>query len=112
MTDQQINIAIAEHLGWEEVTRQEKSASSWVTPSGRHYFRNQLPFCNDLNAMHAAEGTLTPEQRYAYSNNVWMMVRSCAPPEYGNWSFIHLHATARHRAEAFLRTVGKWEDVE
>ena len=71
------------------------------------------PFPNyhgDLNAMHEAEKTLDetnggPESpdclRYAYSGYVYAIVPNDTQP---------LRATAAQRAEAFLRTIGKWND--
>ena len=78
MTDDQINAAIAAHLG---ITR-----------------KTGIPdFSNDLNEMHDAEMTLTEDQ-------MWVMARNIERNE-DKWYF---HATARQRAEAFLRTIGKW----
>jgi hypothetical protein len=68
------------------------------------------PYCTDLNAMHEAEKVLSGEQYHTFtlhvSNAGWkalpfdylQRLRSC-------WS-----ATARQRAEALLRTLGKWSD--
>lgn len=58
-------------------------------------------WCVDLNAMHEAEKALTPEQIDAFCDHL-------NPTNYGVWWGIN--ATARQRAEAFLRTLGKWEE--
>lgn len=82
MTNEQINEAIAELVNGN----------------------NEGPFpdyCNNLNAMHEVEKMLNKKQWVAYGRelsrlNVFPMV----------------HATAAQRAEAFLRTLGKWEDTK
>ena len=82
MTDAQINIAIANILG---ITR-----------------KTGIPdFSGDLNEMHEAEKTLSEDQ-------MWIMARKIELNE-NRWYF---HASARERAEAFLRTLGKWEEVQ
>jgi len=66
---------------------------------------NEGPFlncCNDLNAMHEAEKTLSYKQKRTYCEKLF------------NLPTIELEsntfATARQRAEAFLKTIGKWEE--
>jgi len=50
-------------------------------------------YCNDLNAMHEVEKTLTDHwDGFHFRNHIANNV----------------HATARQRAEAYLRTIGKW----
>ena len=60
-------------------------------------------YLNDLNAMHEAEKVLTREQIEIYCEHL-------NPKNYGIWWGIH--ATASQRAEAFLRTIGKWEEAQ
>jgi hypothetical protein len=52
--------------------------------------------------MHEAEKTLTDDQREVFY-----------PRNLGAWQspFNVIYATARQRAEAFLRVMGKWEEV-
>lgn len=58
-------------------------------------------YLNDLNDMHEAEKVLTNEQLEVYCNILHK-------PNHGvYWA---IHATASQRAEAFLRTIGKWEE--
>jgi hypothetical protein len=66
-------------------------------------------YLNDLNAMHEAEKALTEKQRIAYSDCTYDIALK-AEKEIGKWRWISL--TAAQRAEAFLRTIGKWEDDE
>jgi len=84
MTDEQINAAIAKiHL-------------SEKYPDG-YWVRD---YCANLNAMHEVESILTEDQ-------LWVMARQIERNWEDQWYF---RATARQRAEAFLRTLGKWED--
>lgn len=66
-------------------------------------------FLNDLNAMHEAVmgyfNTKTPETFFAYLKNVARAAN--ASPDFLTMAVVH--ATAAQRAEAFLRTIGKWE---
>jgi hypothetical protein len=94
MTDKQINAAIAEACGWTV----DKRGFGWLNPNG--CYTEPPDYCSDLNAMHEAEDELTFEDWELYCDELGGSLRGCA------------HATARHRAEAFLRTLGKWEEVE
>ena len=85
MTDEQINVAIAKACGW---------AHAGVKP---YAFPN---YCNDLNAMHEAEETLPDGELWTMKYNL--------PSQRG----LEFRSTARERAEAFLRTLGKWEEAE
>lgn len=60
-------------------------------------------YCNDLNAMHEAEKVLISPASYTEC------LRLVVGP-YGAASiFDYAHATARQRAEAFLKTLRKWK---
>ena len=57
-------------------------------------------YCNDLNAMHEVEKTMAHSQTvYQYTVELDRITNR------QEW-----HATAHQRAEAFLRTIGKWKD--
>lgn len=61
-----------------------------------------VPFyCDDLNAMHEAELRLTEKQREQYENRL-------QDDRYDSFEWVP--ATAAQRAEALLRTIGKWTD--
>jgi hypothetical protein len=62
-------------------------------------------YCTDLNAMHEAEKVLTDEQCVFVRLHLRERLETHAASRY-TW-----HATARQRAEAFLRTLGKWEEA-
>jgi len=92
MTNEQINAAIAKACGWRAYKGFDNGAE----------LRPDLPdYCTDLNAMHDAEWSLTDDQ-------LWRMARNIERND-EQWYF---RATARQRAEAFLRTLGLWEDAE
>jgi hypothetical protein len=107
MNQEKQRIAIAEACGWVMKTEQvehtnwsqwTETRKFWVSP---HRKRGELPdYLNDLNAMHEAEKVLTDsDQKHKYASllgrhDYWLLI----------------HATAAQRAEAFLRTIGKWED--
>jgi len=79
MTNQQINTIISEAIGADI------------------HWKAAKDYCNDLNAMHEAEKVLTADQWYEYDQ--LMPLRD---PQ-------KMHASARQRAEAFLKAIGKWE---
>ena len=107
MKTEQQRIAIAEACGWKHYHE-----DLWVDPdfSGDPDGFSELQcgdlpnYLNDLNAMHEAEKILTRIQRLFYQ--VSLMKLQKADLVAGRWDLIH--ATARQRAEAFLRTIGKW----
>jgi hypothetical protein len=95
MTDEQINAAIAKACGWTEF-RDNVTAKAPGEQLNRVFF---IPdYCNNLNAMHNAEATLTEDQ-------LWRMAREIERND-EQWYF---RATAQQRAEAFLKTLGKWD---
>jgi hypothetical protein len=103
MSPEQQRIAIAEACGWTI-----DAQGVWYSPGGGVDF---VPdYYGDLNAMHETEKLLTPEQAHVYSKNLQVQFESQewnhaeAAKNYG-W-----HATAAQRAEAFLKTLGKWTD--
>ena len=110
MNDEEINRAIAEHLGWIV----PDGCANWRTrPDGKMVFFNPLSeqdplpnYCGDLNAMHEAENTLTSVQCSFYTYSMREVITEHDASR-RTW-----HATARQRAEAFLRVVGKWRGEE
>lgn len=58
-------------------------------------------YCSDLNAMHDAEMILPIKKMMIYLKHL-EKINGCY------W----FCADARERAEAFLRTLGKWEEVQ
>ena len=105
MTDEQINQAIAEACGWTEI-RDNMVGKAPGETSTRVMF---LPlYCSNLNAMHKAEKTLKGyEQIHTY---VWHL--NNRKDWDTDFKLMEVHISARDRAEAFLRTLGKWEEVQ
>ena len=99
MTNEQINIAIAEVCGW----KYEKNETH--APDGAFWWSKNPEFpdyCNDLNAMHEAEKIFDNALYCRYIDEL------CTQAIKGK-NCMYL-ATAAQRAEAFLKTVGKWEE--
>ena len=108
MNPEQQRVAIAEACGWLKVHG--------------HSVAGIPDYLNDLNAMHDAEETLDASQCAEYARQlmkhhptycVTVLDNRFAPTEeiaYETYQL--LHATASQRAEAFLRTIGKWEEAK
>ncbi len=79
-----------------------EQTADWITHNGRI---DPPDYLNDLNAMHEAEKVLRPVQWVSYWSFLEPIV--CRP-----YNTSILHATATQRAEAFLRTLGLWEESE
>lgn len=110
MTDHEINVAIAEACGWT-------LTGTWWIPRagvGEDIWRDSatgLPqYCTDLNAMREAVNTLELQEAGQFAERLIDVVEATERPRLP-WvdagSFAHINATARQRAEAFLRTIGK-----
>ena len=109
MNNEKQRIAIAEACGWEfmdagkfagvdyKLVIPPHELSYTMTPDAA--IRSTPNYLNDLNVMHQAEKVLTDDDHKKYRS--WLVV-VC----YGQ----HWLATAAQRAEAFLRTIGKWEE--
>jgi hypothetical protein len=98
MTDEQINAAIAEACGWTDTPIIDGMYGQTPVPN----------FATDLNAMHEAEKVLKGyEQIHTY---VWHL--NNRKDWETDFKLMEVHISARDRAEAFLRTLGKWEEVQ
>ena len=95
MNPEQQRVAIAEACGWLKVHG--------------HSVAGIPDYLNDLNAMHDAEETLQESQRVTYSNELYDLAVE-HQLKTGKWSYLSM--TASQRAEAFLRTIGKWEEAK
>lgn len=123
MKDQEINAAVAEACGWVAVRRYQKSQTESVyvgygpaNPFPHDKGEEQISdYCNDLNAINSAVKSLGRLPGFRDVDEV----RDCYSRHLGNvaWrgesfrqEFKVIEATARQRAEAFLRTVGRWKE--
>ena len=108
MTDEQINAAIAEACG-----RKRRPDGDWYPDNGSAGTQAILNYCADLNAMHEAEES-SVINLHDYGMHLYQIVVPLetrvfvkSDPNVYIW-----HATARQRAEAFLRTLDKWEEAK
>jgi hypothetical protein len=117
MKPEKQRIAIAEACGWKDIkdTNHEsvdissRSISYWsgltgVPPEFIHYEWNRViipDYLNNLNAIHEAEKNIRHDHD---SWGKYLVFLSRSAPE------CRVFSTAAERAEAFLRTVGKWEE--
>lgn len=125
-------IAIAEACGWVSVGKWGHS-DRWIKPGEKMPEWSHVPdgagvempalleehklpnYLSDLNAMHEAEKVLTNEQRRFYALKlVHVHPLQYDPCDCGDDTrmklFLIASMTAAQRAEAFLRTIGKWEE--
>lgn len=123
MNKEQQRIAIAEACGW---VPEYTNVPTWNAILNDHkggyepvltllYRRKEkcfttenLPdYLGDLNAMHEAEKMMTKDQWLSYPINVLQAAKDGTFVIDINMKTV-AHATAAQRAEAFLRTIGKW----
>jgi hypothetical protein len=118
MTPNEQNKAIAEYCGWTEVGMVynrylaiEQLAGE--PPKDSNYAVGQpslIPnYHSDLNAMHEAEKKLpsTEPREGEVSKSIYLRKLSLIT---GNYAWDMTHATSSQRAEAFLKTIGKWKE--
>jgi len=73
-----------------------------------HISIDRIPdYCNDLNAMHEAEKVLP---RQLYHVDYWQKGYGRFQTIVSEMTVTPFSATASQRAEAFLKTLGKWEE--
>lgn len=102
MDEPEMNVAIAEACGWK-IDPKSFAPWNWLDPDGRISKLSFMPnYTRDLNAMHEAENVIMEmdEGWVNYTNHLGMS--SIAPDRR------IVRATALQRAEAFLRTIGKF----
>ena len=105
MTDQEINQTIAAALGWSKLTKDPAMMVQYTAqmPDGKW---GMVPdYCNDLNAMHEAEMLCLRSGSAVerYRSQITTLQSRLVSVE------MDLTATARQRAEAFLRTLNLWQ---
>ena len=120
MMKEEINIAIAEYCCWrniKEIDYQPVGTDPYIdgpsqiwmgihpeSDSDSKEYEVIPDYCNDLNEMHEAEKIL-------FTTNNWdaCAYESALQKETTSWAW---HSTAKQRAEAFLKTIGNWEEVD
>jgi hypothetical protein len=103
MKPEQQRIAIAEACG---IVSRDQWGPLYKTALG--VVRVCPDYLNDLNAMHQAEMVLSRGEHYNQTGGFGLYVQNLDLVRCGRKHLIE--ATAAERAEAFLRTVGKWEE--
>lgn len=99
MTDNEINRAVAEELGWKP---HDKSDNHWVRPDGSLVVPN---FCNNYNSAAEMREAIQPKERLEFLLHLTNVTGYESP-----WRT--LSATPRQQSEAFIRLRGKWNEVE
>jgi len=97
MKPDEINKRIALFCKWKQLSSYFGGVEGlWEDPNGKQ--QSTIPnYYGDLNAIHEAENHIMDENSIEYLK--WLNKLSCP------W-----HASAPKRAEAFLRTIGQWEE--
>jgi hypothetical protein len=107
MTDTEINIAIAECCGWHDIDPVRVNGPEGYKPDCEGDVWSYVPnYCADLNAMHEAIMSQPGSIRVSINHVLMETLRPNEP-------FIldrTINATSRQRAEAFLKTLGKWKE--
>ena len=131
MTNEELNVEIAEYYGWRNIREQDYQpfgtdpyidgpSQVWVgihpesDVDSKEY--EVIPdYCNDLNEMHDAEKYILDFSRFGRFGDelAKVVLGHTGTPEDITLSYWALqrvtHANGRQRAEAFLRTIGKWK---
>ena len=71
-------------------------------------------YLNDLNAMHEAVSIFDYDQADQFEDHLCDICKRSNDEKENPapWRFAVVNATASQRAEAFLRTIGKWEEAK
>lgn len=122
MTPEQIaaiNVTIAEACGYSIYSdgdmhcmhKNGKSVSSWHYHKDILWHENAPDYYHSLDAMREAWQTLNRKQRVEFSKHLrGVVVNAGGHAASFDWDIVACveNATAPQRAEAFLRTIGKW----
>jgi hypothetical protein len=103
MTDEKINIAIAESLGFmrDEISDCWRKDGVCFFIEDPHHLKQLPNYTSDLNACHDMIRHLTDDEYAKYSQLLLRLAGSFMRPRYHD-------ATARQRCEAFLKTLNLW----
>lgn len=111
MKPEQQNKSIAAHCGWKQST--SSMWEGWWHQKGKKTYQQFCPdYCNDLNAMHEAEKTIPIKLQFIYTSEI-VVAYTGGRIFMGEDNRIPIaFASASQKAEAFLKTIGKWEDEQ
>lgn len=118
MSDEEIRITIAEACGvcvpewrFNGVGEVCNKCGKLDYAFGHKQQHDPFPdYPKDLNAMHEAEKLINQYQKKSFFRHLHKSVNLESWNMSRENSFTMIHATARQRAEAFLRAIGKWKD--
>ncbi len=120
MTPEAQRIAIAEACGWKNCAVSAEWFGNVIghPPSGwsgtmrdeRLDLAEPPDYLTDLNAMHEAEKVLTSEKWTEYWHHLFDINRKYQGSISAPSVLYMINSTAAQRAEAFLRTLGKWNE--
>lgn len=107
MTNEQINIAIAESLGEIDprYTTTGGFIASYVINGVTVGFHGLPNYTSDLNACHEFENTVMLNSHTRLNYLSWLGWEN----DYASTVFACVNATARQRCEAYLRTLNLWK---
>ena len=114
MTPEAQRIAIAEACGWRDIKHTDQGLTG-VPPEFIHYENREIipDYLNDLDAIYIVEYKLLSGKIYeAYYNQIAKLTPPCDSNTARFAVFAVCNSTAAQRAEACLRTLGKWEDAK
>jgi hypothetical protein len=113
MNDQEINRAIAEHLGWRcqsHVPEQNKAGEimCWIPPGNHEWHPVLIPnYCRDLNAMHKAVQILNEVELFRYADEVCDLAYD---GHHDTDIQKLLKLSAKELAWCYVRAIGKWSE--
>ena len=115
MNEQEINIAIAKSVGWDFdpiEAREWCSKGKWVKPPGGGIGRyHSIPhYTTDLNAMRRVVLDGMNNGGGAWAKYLEHLRTVCKIP-HSHVCLALVEASAAQRAEAYLKTIGKWEST-
>jgi len=131
MTNEELNVEIAEYYGWRNIREQDYQpfgtdpyidgpSQVWVgihpeSDVDSKEFEVIPDYCKDLNAMAEAKNLLTGEKRIGFIDYLYEIVYEVVKQDKninaGPYSVMTqaFYATAKQQAIAFVKTIGKWD---
>ena len=112
MTKERQNIVIAEFCGWKDIQTSKFGILTGVpdTDSGLHH---TIPnYTGSIDAMHEAEKKLNDEQGLQFVSEIEDICQLDLVRKKDDYTWLRFavcHATAAQRAEALIKTIGRWE---
>src|SRR3954463_12605955 len=106
MTEQQINQALAEALGWTNTHPDDPKHGWWMPAAGfgsAEYHPYPPDYCNDLNAVASARAALTEAEQPKFHGELCVLVFADRPiPPFNCVSFHLIDSTPLLQSQALL----------